>query len=64
MKERNIAVRVGYRDYTLKEKPYNNAKVPYLLLKDNWLSKAGFIFYKKVKVIVNKNCLVITMKDD
>ena len=64
MKERNIAVRVGYRDYTLKEKPYNNAKVPYLLLKGNWLSKAGFIFYKKVKVIVNKNCLVITTKDD
>ena len=64
MKERNIAVRVGYRDYTLKEKPYNKAKVPYLLLKGNWLSKAGFIFYKKVKVIVNKNCLVITMKDD
>lgn len=64
MKERNIAVRVGYRDYMLKEKPYNNAKVPYLLLKGNWLSKAGFIFYKKVKVIVNENCLVIITKDD
>ena len=64
MKERNIAVRVGHRDYTLKEKPHNNAKVPYLLLKGNWLSKAGFTFYKKVKIIVNENYLVITTKDD
>ncbi len=47
-------MRVGCRDYALKEKPYNNAKVPYLLLKGNWLSKAGFIFYKKVKVIVSE----------
>jgi hypothetical protein len=64
MKDRNIAVRVGYRDYTLKEKPYSNAKVPYLLLKGNWLSKAGFTFHKKVKIIVNESCLVITTKED
>ena len=33
----------------------DNAKVPYLLLKGNWLSKAGFTFHKKVKVIVNES---------
>jgi toxic protein SymE len=64
LKDREISVRVGHRDYTSKEKPYSNAKVPFLLLKGNWLSKAGFIFYKKVKVTVNENCLVITTKDD
>jgi len=64
MKERSLIVRQGHRDYSLKSKPGSgNALVPFLLLKGNWLEKAGFMIDREVKVLVKDECLVILPKN-
>lgn len=60
MKQRNLKVRKGHRDYTLKSKPYSgNPITPFLLLKGTWLEKAGFTVNTPVSVSVEDGRLSI-----
>ena len=61
MKERNLIVREGHRDYSLKAKPNGgNPIVPFVLLKGAWLEKADFGIGLPIRVQVENQRLIIT----
>ncbi|RFA30707.1 hypothetical protein CAI21_04130 [Alkalilimnicola ehrlichii] len=61
MQERNLKVRKGYRDYSLKPRPHSrNTIIPFVLLKGAWLEKAGFVIDLPIRVQVSDQRLVIT----
>lgn len=61
MKDRQLKVREGHRDYSLKTKPgKGNPIIPLLLLKGSWLEEAGFVIGLPVVVHVSERKLLIT----
>ncbi|MCU7905912.1 MAG: type I toxin-antitoxin system SymE family toxin [Candidatus Thiodiazotropha sp. (ex Epidulcina cf. delphinae)] len=63
MHERNLMVRQGHRDYSLKSKPNSgNPKIPFILLKGTWLEECGFVIGLPIFVQVTKHQLIITSR--
>lgn len=61
MYERNLIVRQGPRDYSLKTKPHSgNPKIPFILLRGSWLEESGFVIGLSISVQVSQNQLIIT----
>ena len=61
MLHRSLIVRKGHRDYFLKDQSHKgNPIVPFILLKGQWLEKAGFTIGRSVTVQVEDGKLTIT----